>query len=98
MTTSASRLTVMLSIVACCAASPAWSKPARCFTTDDGYFPCSFVATDGDGSFEISAKGYPTYTISVDQPGFAYGFLDLGNRNVSLPGQFLRQNDDPACW
>ena len=32
------------------------AKRARCFSTDDGYYPCNFVATDGLGSFEISAR------------------------------------------
>jgi hypothetical protein len=33
--------------------SLAEAKSARCFTTDDGYFPCEFTATDKAGSFEI---------------------------------------------
>ena len=79
-------------------AMPAQAKKARCFTTDDGYFPCNFKATDDFGSFRISARGFPSYEIEVDQPGFAYGFVNLGGRNVSLPGQYVRSRDDGACW
>jgi hypothetical protein len=79
-------------------ATSASAKPARCFTTDDGYYSCDFRGLDRAGSFSISADGYPTYTIEVDQPGFAYGFADFGEGNVSLPGQYVRQRDDAACW
>lgn len=79
-------------------ALPAAAKSARCFTTDDGYFGCNFEALDRAGSFEISARGKPTYSLWVDQPGFASGFINFGDRNVSLPGMYVRQSDDPACW
>ena len=74
------------------------AKKARCFTTDDGYFSCNFTATDKAGSFEIGAAGYPSYQLQVDQPGFAFGYINLGNRWISLPGQYVRSNDDGACW
>lgn len=80
------------------AALPAQAKPARCFTTDDGYFACSFRSTDRAGSFHISAPGRPSYTLEVDEPGFAYGFVTIGNRNIPLAGQFVRGGDDPARW
>ncbi len=57
-----------------------------------------FVATDRQGSFEISARGKPTYSLIVDQPGFASAFVNLGGRNVSLPGMYVRSSDDGACW
>ena len=79
-------------------ALPASAKSARCFTTDDGYYDCSFRGLDGAGSFRISAPGYPTFTLEVYQPGFAYGYADHGSGNVSLPGQFVRNRDDRACW
>jgi len=79
-------------------ATSAEAKRARCFTTDDGYFPCTFVATDRQGSFEISARGKPTYSLIVDQPGFASAFVNIGGRNVSLPGMYVRSSDDGACW
>jgi hypothetical protein len=89
-------------LLSCAAAAAmvaeAEAKPARCFTTDDGYFDCSFRATDSSGSFSLSAPGYPTYLIEVDRPGFAYGYLNLGSRNVPLPGMYVRQRDDAACW
>lgn len=80
------------------AMSAASAKPARCFTTDDGYFDCDFTTTDRRGSFEISGADVPTYTIEVDRPGFAYGYANFGDRNVALPGMFVRQRDDGACW
>ena len=79
--------------------SLAEAKPARCFTTDDGYYPCDFRGTDRDGSFEISAPGKPTFSLIVDRPGFASAFADFGTgRNVSLPGMYVRERDQPACW
>ena len=80
------------------AMSAAEAKPARCFTTDDGYFSCDFRGLDNAGSFRIKARGYPTYTLEVDQPGFAYGYADFGDGNVSLPGPYVRSRDDGACW
>lgn len=74
------------------------AKPARCFTTDDGHYPCDFVATDRAGSFEITSDTAPDYILLVDEPGLASGFVNFGDRNISLPGQFVRQRDDPACW
>lgn len=80
-------------------ALPAQAKPARCFTTDDGYYPCDFRGLDSGGSFTIRANGYPAYTLEVYQPGFAYGFADFGKgRTVALPGQYVRSRDDSACW
>lgn len=78
-------------------ATSALAKPAQCFTTDDGHFPCQFVATDDAGSFEITGEGVG-YSLIVDEPGVAYGFVNLGGRNVSLPGPYTRSPDDGACW
>lgn len=77
---------------------PAHAKRARCYSSDDGHYACNFRSLGSDGSFETSAEGYPTYTLQVDSPGRAYGFLDLGDGNVSLPGEYVRETDDPACW
>lgn len=74
------------------------AKPARCFTTDDGHYPCDFKGLDRQGSFEISAPMKPTYSLWVDSPGFAAGFVNFGDRNVALPGMYVRQRDDGACW
>lgn len=79
-------------------AYPAAAKSARCFTTDDGYYPCSFRSLSADGSFEIRGNRVPTMTLMIDQPGFAFGSLDFRGKNVSLPGQYVRQSDDSACW
>lgn len=91
-------LVCLSAIIFALAAFPASAKPARCFTTDDGYYDCDFRGLDRDGSFEIAARGYPTYSLWIDGPGFAAGFVNLGGRNIALPGMFVRQNDDRACW
>jgi hypothetical protein len=77
---------------------PASAKRARCFTTDDGYFSCQFKATDKAGSFEIKGSATPTYSIIVERPGFANGYINFGNRGIPVSGMFVRQSDDPACW
>ncbi len=76
------------------------AKPARCFTSDDGYYPCEFEAFGGDGSFEIRAAGYPTFTLTMDGNGvaFASGIFEPGGRSVALPGLYRRERADPACW
>ena len=79
------------------ATGPAAAKPARCFASDDGYFQCDFRVIDRRGSFEIEGPD-ATYTLLIDTPGFATGFVNVGTRNISLPGQYVRQSDDPACW
>jgi hypothetical protein len=71
---------------------------ARCATTDDGAYPCHFRTTDGSGSFAISAAGRPTYMLNISEPGVAYGFVDVGEGSVALPGRYLRSRDDRACW
>ena len=88
----------LLGLVALAAASPAEAKSARCYTTDDGYFPCRFTATDSDGSFEISSPNHPGFTLVMDQPGFGYGYLVDGGRSIPLAGEYVRSRDDGACW
>jgi hypothetical protein len=80
-------------------AGPAVAKDARCFTTDDGYFDCSFEAMGG-GDFEITADGHPSFQIVIDRPGFAFGYAQYepDGRFVALPGMFVRDRDDGACW
>lgn len=77
---------------------PAWAKPAECFTTDDGQYACDFRLVEYNGSFAISAPGKPTYTLIMDAPGYAYGFVNFGDRNIALPGPYERETADPACW
>ena len=79
-------------------AGPAAAKKARCFTSDDGYYQCDFRGTDNAGSFRITAPGYSGYALEVDQPGFAYGYVEIGGRTISLPGMYVRSSDDRACW
>ncbi|HEV7252243.1 MAG TPA: hypothetical protein VGN97_03975 [Mesorhizobium sp.] len=79
-------------------AGGAYAKPAQCFTTDDGHYACDFRANDRQGSFTITADGKPTYILVVDEPGTAFGYLNMGDRNVALPGTFQRERADPACW
>ena len=73
------------------------ARPARCFTTDDGYFDCDFQPTDRDGSFTIAGPN-ATYIVNIERPGEAYAFVNLGSRNISLPGVYVRESDDSACW
>jgi len=88
----------MLGLIAVAFSLPAEARPAQCFTTDDGRYACDFVATDRDGSFRITARGKPTYILEMIEPGVATGFVNLGTRNVSLPGRFFRSTSDRACW
>jgi hypothetical protein len=83
--------------VAMCLSTLAHAKPARCFTTDDGYYQCDFRGLDSSGSFRLSARGYPTYTLNVEN-GFAFGTMTLSGNSVSLPGRYVRSPDDGACW
>jgi len=87
-------------VVLALAASPALAKEARCFTSDDGEYPCEFTSTDKQGSFEISAPGYPSFALVIDSPGVAwvYGTYEEGGKPVALPGPYLRAEDDGACW
>jgi hypothetical protein len=80
--------------------SSAMAKSARCFTTDDGEYDCTFLATDANGGFEISAPGKPTFYLLITEPGVAsaYGDYSGDGHNVMLPGRYLRSDDDPACW
>jgi hypothetical protein len=88
-----------LTLAALVAASAA-AKSARCSTTDDGEYDCTFVATDSDGSFEISAPDKPRFSVVISEPGVAFVFGDYndGGGNVALPGRYLRSQSDPACW
>ncbi len=78
--------------------SAAQARPARCTTTDDGTYACDFKSTDKDGSFELSAPGKPLYILNMDEPGKASGFVNLGTRNISMAGRYIRSQTDPACW
>jgi hypothetical protein len=85
-------------VLLCCMAKGAEAKPAKCFTTDDGSYACEFRRTDADGSFKISAQGKPTYILNISEPGIAFGYVNLGQRNISLPGRYLRSKSEPGCW
>lgn len=81
------RIALTGSAALCVLTGAAEAGPARCFTSDDGYYEYQFVATDRQGSFSISARGKPTVLLNVDQPSTAFGFADFGTRNVALPGR-----------
>ena len=89
---------VALAVMMAAWTGTAEAKRARCYTSDDGYYSCNFRGIDDAGSFRISASGYPTFTLEISSPGFAYGYADYGSGNVSLPGQYVRSRDDGACW
>jgi hypothetical protein len=81
-------------------AAPAYAKDARCFTTDDGEYPCAFEALDEAGSFRISAEGKPSFEVWLDAPGQAFvgAVYEPGGRSVALPGTYIRSEQDEACW
>ena len=81
-------------------AGPAMAKDATCYTTDDGEYDCTFVVLDDAGSFEISARGKPTFQLWVDSPGvgFVGAVFEAGGRSVALPGTYFRSEADGACW
>lgn len=85
-------------LLLCSAIGGAQAKPARCFTTDDGNYACDFRSTGKDGSFEISARGKPTYSLVIESPDVAFGYVKLGGRNTALPGRYRRDAFDRACW
>lgn len=74
------------------------AKPARCYNSDYGMYPCDFQAFGGDGSFTIRAPGKPSYTLTIQSRGVADGFANYGNGNIFIPGPFYRSNQDRACW
>jgi hypothetical protein len=76
----------------------AGAKPARCFSTDDGYFKCDFRKIDRAGSFEIRARGLPGYSLIMEEQGFASGYLRVGGRGIPINGMFVRDSGDGACW
>jgi hypothetical protein len=77
----------------------AQAKSARCFTTDDGYYPCSFKVIDGTGSFVIRGRGKPTISMIMGDPGFGSVYIRFGRgRSVPINGQYVRSRDDGACW
>ena len=84
--------------VACCWSSASQARQANCFTTDDGSYACDFRATGAGGSFQISARGKPTYILNVDEPGVAFGYLSVGGRNTPLPGRYIRSQTERGCW
>lgn len=87
-------------LVALAMVQPVWAKDARCRTSDDGTYACSFTALDKSGSFRISAPGKPTFEVWVEGQGeaFASGQFEAGGRFVSLPGTYIRSKVDRACW
>jgi hypothetical protein len=94
------RAIVILGLAAALLATPAFAKDATCYTSDDGEYPCSFQSLDGAGSFEISARGKPTFQVWIDSPGVASvgATFEAGGRSVALPGTYYRSEDDGACW
>jgi hypothetical protein len=74
------------------------ARPARCFTTDDGHYPCDFRPLDRKGSFSVSAPMKPGFTLWVERAGRGSVSANFGQREVGLPGIWLRRADDPACW
>lgn len=93
-------LLISVILLAALATAPAMAKEARCFTTDDGDYPCEFQRLDEAGSFRISAPGKPTFElwIEAEGQGFVSAVFTEGERAVPLPGTYGRTKKDPACW
>lgn len=92
---------IFTGLLAALASAPtAQAKEARCFTTDDGEYPCDFQRLDEAGSFRISAPGKPTFElwIEAEGQGFVSATFTEGERAVPLPGTYGRTKKDPACW
>ena len=87
---------VALCLAICLAAGGAAAKPASCETSDDGGYPCDFELTDRNGSFRVTGRGKPTYSVEIDEPGVGQAFAELGGRNVSLPGPYRLKAG--GCW
>jgi hypothetical protein len=94
--------TILFAMASCAAlllhAATTQAKPARCFTTDDGHYPCDFRGFGGDGSFVISAPGKPTFSLTMERRGVAYGTINIYGKATALPGRYFRSKADPACW
>lgn len=89
---------IVLGLLVTANVGTAEARPAHCMATDDGSYPCDFKPTDKDGSFEITAPGKPVYLLVMEAPGRASAFVNLGNRNISLAGVYVRGETEPACW
>ncbi len=93
-----------MTIVSLCVAAvaglftPAQARPARCFATDEGNYPCDFRSLGGSGSFRTSARGHATIRMDVSGPGAAWGYVNFGRGEESIPGEYARDPSDGACW
>jgi hypothetical protein len=75
-------------------------RAATCFVTGVGNYPCTFIPVGGDGSFRITARGRDTYMLTLNGDDTAYAFVQIRGRgrNVALPGVYVRDEADRACW
>jgi hypothetical protein len=75
-------------------------KSATCFVTGVGNYACTFTPIGGDGSFRITARGRDTYMLTLNGDDTAYAFLQIRGRgrNIALPGVYVRDYADRACW
>ena len=96
------RMTMVLAgaLLAVGLAGPALASDADCYTSQDGNYPCDFQILDSSGSFRIEGDGVPTFILTIDEPGVAFGsgIYEPGGRSVTLPGLFYRSEEDRACW
>jgi hypothetical protein len=71
-----------------------------CWVTGVGQYPCTFTPIGGDGSFRISARNRDAYIMSLNGDGTAYAFVQVRGRgrNVALPGVYVKDQADRACW
>ena len=74
------------------------ARPAECESTDDPVYPCDFKATDKQGSFKTTSSKGPTYIMEVTPSGVGSAWVNLGNRNIWLSGEFRLSKTDRGCW
>jgi hypothetical protein len=75
-------------------------KSATCFVTGIGNYPCTFTPMEADGSFKISARNKDTYILTMNGDNTAFAFVQVRGRgrNIALPGTYIRDPADRACW
>ena len=61
-------------------------------------FPASSKRRTGRAVLKSKGRSTPTYSLVVDEPGFAFGYINFGNRGIPISGMFVRQRDDRGCW
>lgn len=91
------RFTIAFTLLLAAGTSHVQARPATCYNSDDGTYPCDFAPYGGNSSFTARGAGQE-YTIDIYEPGYASGSVLIDGRVILLPGTFLRSRQDRACW